>query len=169
MSFTTIPAAGAKIRGATLSALFGEVRPISSRLTSDTSPKNNDTALAASGLSVAVEASKVYTMVLAVYYNGLSAAADLKVGFTYPTGATALIVSTGVSTADVFTVSAASAESTTFTFGTSATLDRVATFEGQWVIGANAGNVAVTWAQNTGTGVNSVLRAGSRLILRQQE
>lgn len=169
MSFTTPPAAGAKFRGPVFNAIATELRPITSRLTADTTPKNNDSALAASGMACPVEASKVYRMWLPVLYNGLSAAADLKIGFTYPTGATALIETLGVTTADVFGLTGAGIESATYTFGTSAAADRSALLVGTWIIGANAGTIAVTWAQNTPTAVNSLLRAGSELILTQQE
>lgn len=169
MAFTAAPLAGEIVSAAKWQALFGEVRPISSRLTVDTSAVNNSTVLVNSGLSVAMGTNKVYDMFLSILYNGLSAAADLKVAFTYPTGATALINALGVTTADVFGYTMAAAESTSFTFGTSAAANRAAILYGQWVTSSTAGNLVVQWAQNTNTAVDSKLLAGSRLILRQQE
>lgn len=170
MAFTAYPSAGGPLRASVLQALIAETRPISSRLTADSAPVNNSSTFVDSGLSCAVGASKVYDMYLHILYNGSSTASDLKIGFTYPAGATALISPLGVNTADAgYNVGQAAAESTTFQFGTAAASDRSLLLLGQWVTAATAGNIVVQFAQVTPTVANNLLRAGSRLILIQQE
>jgi hypothetical protein len=158
MAFTTLPAAGAKLRASTLAALIGEVRPLRARLTSAFPLGTAGTLEIVTGLAVAAGTTE-----------------DLSVAMTYPTG----------STLDVFTgelVTAATTFSGDFEMvyrashasgsaianaGLNATLATWTVMHITLATGANAGNLQVLAAQAV-AGANVVtVQAGSKLILHQ--
>jgi hypothetical protein len=176
MAFTTLPAAGAKLRASTLAALIGEVRPLRARLTSAFPLGTAGTLEIVTGLAVAVAANTTYDGILLI--AGKLAAGtteDLSVAMTYPTG----------STLDVFTgelVTAATTFSGDFEMvyrashasgsaianaGLNATLATWTVMHITLATGANAGNLQVLAAQAV-AGANVVtVQAGSKLILHQ--
>jgi hypothetical protein len=126
--------------------------------TSDTS-FDDDAAL-----KFAVEASKKYWFRFTVFYN-TPTAADFKWQLAGPASPT-LIVYDGMAlapgaTALTVTRDAAFASSHALT-ETSGTIGKVV-IEGFLHNGANAGTVALQWAQNTSNGSATTVRAGSRL------
>ena len=179
MALTTIPAAGAKLRGSVLNSLITEVRAVaalkgtSENVTSSTTLQNDDE------LFVAVEASCSYLMDGLVLYSG-DGSNDIKLAFTFPTGATVHWSGIGAHTAWTGNVAQVEAEfgavqnatsSPTSSVGygnhTSASVIFAIHLKGAIVVGANAGNLQLQWAQTGSTGNATTLRAGSWIRLNR--
>jgi len=89
VALTTIPAAGAKLRASVLSALLTERTPIVAVVASDQALTASSTVLQnVTDLTVPVAASATYdgTLVLAAYVAA-GTTEDIKIAFTFPTGA----------------------------------------------------------------------------------
>src|SRR5262245_54452011 len=88
MALTTIPAAGAKLRGSTFSSLITELRQTVGLKTSDQNVGPSNTTLQdVTELGLAVVANAVYTFDAYIQYAS-NTTADFKTGFTFPTGLT---------------------------------------------------------------------------------
>lgn len=177
MAFTTIPAAGAKLRAAILNALITEVRPVaalkgtSENVTSSTTLQNDDELL------LSVEASVSYLLEGLILYSG-DGSNDIKLAFTFPTGATVHWSGIGAHTAWTGNVAQVEAEfgavqnatsspTSSVGFGnhTSASVIFGIHLKGSVVVGANAGTLQLQWAQNGSTGNATTVRAGSWIRL----
>ena len=179
MALTTIPAAGAKLRGETLSDLITEVRDLYARVSADQALATSSTVLAnVTDLVVSVEANATYTGFLIPAWVGASGVAeDIKFGATFPTGATCDLTAAGPSTnlgaatavaTDVEFVGRLSATSGTTVISYGASTNTVTGIIAiTLVTSATAGSFQVQAAQNT-SGVNAVtVKAGSKLILKR--
>lgn len=128
--------------------------------------KTTDTTLADDGaLVVAVEANNNYIIEGMVFHTAGDATPDIKIAFTVPTAGT-LIIGTAVwleavgsTVVDAFkhTVSG-----TSHTWGLTAA-QYLLMISGTVTIGANAGNVAFQWAQNTSDAQHTTVELGSWL------
>jgi hypothetical protein len=168
MTFTAVPAAGAKLRASVLSSLVTEIRPSSIIKGSDEIVSNSATLQDDDELVLAVAANTSYRWFADITF-GAGTVADYRWGFTFPTGATLSFVGAGWDAALAFLPSG---NGGTYVSGTAivyggagvATL-RGLILRGTLVTGANAGNWRYQWAQNTPTVENTVTKAGSALFL----
>lgn len=160
-TFTTAPAAGAKLRASTLSALVGEARPKYVRKTADETVNNSAVLQADDQLTLAVAASTTYRFLLRLIVN-TNATADFKMLFTFPSG-------TGMSW-DIFVGSnpdtAAAGLQGPFTDVTTAAVSGVAADQTLHIVGfiitsTTAGNMGLTWAQNTANVSNTTVKTNS--------
>lgn len=123
-------------------------------------------------LFVPVQANAVYFMTALIKYDGLDAA-DLKILFRLPTGATlnaqgTALVSGATSQQDIQTLPIFENASTVWgVLGAGATL--FGTVTGVVVVGSTAGNVQVEWAQNASAATPTRLLANSFLNLDRRE
>src|SRR6185503_11810362 len=101
MSWTSIPAAGAKLRGSVLSSLVTELRPVTVVKGSDEIVSNSATLQDDDELLLAVAANVTYRWSIGVAF-GAGTAADFKFAFTFPTGATLTFVGPAWDTALAF-------------------------------------------------------------------
>lgn len=159
MSWTTLPAAGQKIRAATVSALFTEVRPIVARKASDETVNGSAALQNDDELFVALAASTTYKIVLDLVWNS-GTTPDFKFDWAVPSGATGLYTVTATSSAALFLGSLSFAGGGNLD-GTGS--DLFSQFEGELVT-TDAGTLQFRWAQNTSTGSNTIVRAGSLLV-----
>jgi len=148
--------------------------PEFARLTADSSPVNNSTALVdASGLAVPVSANAIYLVVATVFYSSATLA-DLLMGWTAPAGSTGLWTSGGVSNS----IGAAAGESALKVFtadwagslsvgGSGVADSRAAAPQGTLITGGTAGNLQFRFAQNAADVSNTVLRAHSMLVAQR--
>jgi hypothetical protein len=163
----TVPVSGSSI---TVTG-FGKpvvdaLNAIVARKTADETVNNSATLQNDDELFVPLLASAVYVYDLHLIYNS-GTTPDLKLGWSVPSGTTMLweccacydttgtLVSTGNFTA-----------STVAGFGGTGS-DAHAYLSGQIVTSTTAGNVQLQWAQNSATGSNTIMRAGSRFIVKQ--
>lgn len=164
MAFTTIPAAGAKLRASTLSALVTEVRPIAARK-SATETVNNSAALQNDDeLFVSVEANATYDLDMLVRWSS-AATPDFKFDFTIPTLASGAYTVTALAGGNLFLGDINIS-------GGSATIDGDGTTKqhqiiGTLVTGANAGTLQFRWAQGTANASDTQVFANSTLVLRR--
>lgn len=129
-------------------------------------PLTSSTALASdSALVIAVLANAVYDVDVLLYYTGFTAgSSDIKVSFTYPSGATSQSVtylgkSTGLAVAQG-TVALGTAQA----FGSNGTSNIMAL--NLWFtlsVSSTAGNLQLQWAQNTSSGTATTVKTGSKL------
>jgi hypothetical protein len=178
MTFTTVPAAGAKLRAATLSSLVTELRPVRAQLGADFPLATGTTTLAnVTGLLVAVAANTTYVgqlFLAAILASGTTE--DIQIAMTWPTGAT-VHISTGelVVGATTFSSDFEMVYRENYTSGTAicsaglnATLATWTMLNFTIATGANAGNLQVQAAQNT-SGANVVtVQSGSYLRIQQE-
>jgi hypothetical protein len=169
MALTTIPAAGAKLRAATLSAMVTELRPIYVRKASDQTQSATTVLLNDTELFVSVEASLTYEFQLVVVYEA-GTTADYKWALTFPAGATCSWGAHFVDTALAYLPVGFSS----YTSGTGTGIGgagigsaRATVVNGNLVTGASAGTFRYQWAQNTSTVENTKTAAGSMLVLRR--
>ena len=178
-TFTTIPAAGAKLRGSVFSALLTELRPVRAALSSDFPLATGTGTLAnVTGLVVPVAASTKYDGEL---WLGAQLAAgtteDISIAMTWPTGAT-MYVATGelVTSATSFSGdfemvwrAAHASGAAIANAGLNATLPTWTVMHFTLTVSTTAGNLQVQAAQVT-PGANVVtVKAQSKLILHQAE
>lgn len=166
MAFTTIPAAGAKLRASVLNSLLTEVRPLPARKEATETVNNSATLQNDDDLFVAVTASAVYNLDGRLLYNGNSTA-DFKIGWTFPTGLTMsyTILGVYVATPTVFSTSDFIQTSNPALEGAGA--DRTAIMWGRVIVSSTAGTLQLQWAQNTANASNTTLLAGSYIRLTQ--
>ncbi len=177
MAFTTAPAAGAKLRAATLSALISELRPIRAALTSTQALATSDiTPENITGLVVPLAANTRYSgLVVVGAILSAGTTEDLRMAATWPTGATVCGWTLNLDT--TATSVAGSAEMVhrgTLTSGSAITFvglnATTATFSHIWLDitnGANAGNLQIQAAQVSSGGNTVTIQAGSFIELRQ--
>lgn len=172
MAYTSIPAAGAKLRGSVLSALITETRSMwvevgsdQALATSDVTPEN------ITDLVIAVAANTKYKFELCLAFTLASGSTeDIKLALAFPTGATCDFGGSGPAT----TVTASSGDgeflrrlaatsgSTSMGFGAiTSSLNAIITI--RLSTGANAGNLQVMASQNTSGGNATTVKAGSYL------
>jgi len=137
----------------------------------DSAPINNSTVLVSdASLVTALPTTGRFNFDLTLFYDSANAA-DLKVTFTFPAGATARwgciapsnAVSTLIGTAFWGTVTASG---TTVVFGgsgTGSTNTVMALARGTVVMGGTSGNLQLQYAQQTADPTDTVVRAQSRL------
>ncbi|HEX6968885.1 MAG TPA: hypothetical protein VF174_08785 [Micromonosporaceae bacterium] len=176
MALTTIPAAGAKLRGSVLSSLITEVRPLSAIVGSNQNLTTSSTTLQnITDLVLAVAANASYNFLfIPAYTLSTGTTADVRFGASVPTGATLHFGGTGGTAAGIGAASAvatdvefvqrlsATSASTVITLGGSTgTVGAVIEF---WVItGANAGNLQIMAAQGTSSVDTTTILAGCRI------
>ncbi|HEX6871663.1 MAG TPA: hypothetical protein VF163_11250 [Micromonosporaceae bacterium] len=168
MALTTIPAAGAKLRGSVLSSLITEVRPLSARMTSDQALATSSTTLAnVTDLAVACEANATYDL-HGVFVYTAGTVEDIKFAFTLPTGATFDTFAIALNSADVFTqlLTVGIASGTAVAYGGAGVgSPRMVFFQATLVMSSTAGNLQVQAAQNTSGGNASTVKIGSKMTL----
>ncbi len=169
MTFTTAPAAGAKLRASVLSAMVTEVRPIAVRKASDQTQSATVVLLNDTELFASVEATLTYTFELVIIYEA-GTAADYRWALTFPTGSAA---SWGVQSLDS-ALAYVPVGSSSYTSGNATGLggaaigtQRSMLITGVIVVGASAGTFRYQWAQLVSTVENTKTAAGSTLVLRR--
>lgn len=161
-------AAGDKPTAAQLNTLppkFARRLSDSSAIVSNTTLANDDTLVVTPSVSVA------YKVSFGVIYRS-SATADLKVALTWPTGASCFWGGIGLTAADslVMQLVENSASGTHVTLGGGGTgTSRCCWFEGILVMSSTAGNLQAQFAQSSTDATNTVIRAGSWLMIEQVE
>jgi hypothetical protein len=162
LAFTTPPAAGAFLRASVLSALTVEGRHLSATVNPTFSLATGTTTLAnVTGLAVTPRVSQDYKVSVVIGVDNVSGTTeDIKVGFTFPSGAVLIVgsvggtpagVGAGVSTDMSIVFTQVTSGSTAFTFGAS-TGNTTILFEGWLRMGATPGNLQVQAAQSTSGG-----------------
>lgn len=165
MALTTLPTAGAKLRGSVLSSLVTEVRPVAARKTVNETVNNSAALQNDDALFVAVVANAVYDVKLVLHYTS-GTTPDLKIGWTAPSGATMVWGGYLFSTASAFTATGNNAVGTVVALG-GLGADVSAVFDGTVVTSTTAGTLQLQWAQNTANASDSTVYAGSFLELRR--
>jgi hypothetical protein len=136
------------------------------RLSADTSPVNNSTALVTiSGLTTALEINTAYLFDLYVVYS-TNATADLKLAWSLPAGSVADFGIDYWDTATVKQFAQSSTPPTASAHGGFAS-DLYARFSGSLATSSTAGNFTVQFAQNVANLSNSLVRRGSYLRLEK--
>lgn len=165
MAFTSIPAAGSKLRGSVLSALITEVRPVTARKTANETVNNSAALQNDNELFVAAEAGATYDFTLfGMYTSGTTP--DLKVGWTVPSGTTMRWGASYYDTASALALTSNLTESSTLACG-GTTFNQSFIATGVIVVGSTAGLVQMQWAQNTANASDTILYVGSYLELRR--
>jgi hypothetical protein len=163
MAFTTVPSAGAKLRGSVLSALITEVRPVIARKTVDETISSSSTLQNDDELFVSVTANAVYSARLHLPYQS-NATPGFKYGFTFPSGTTLPLWSfEGITTVPAFTYGVATNGGVSGLGGTAA--NQALDAWGLVIVSSTAGTLQVQWAQNTLNASNTIVRAGAFLEL----
>ncbi|GAA0738855.1 hypothetical protein Drose_04110 [Dactylosporangium roseum] len=164
MAFTVIPPAGGVLTAATLSGLVTEVRPLTARRTSTSSPVSNSTTLVNdSALVLPVEANAVYELRGNFLYS-TAAAANIKFGWTFPTGLTMSYLGSTIPAGQTTWQSFALIQTDPLAADDSPGIARV---EGLVMVGLTPGNLQVQFAQNTANVSNTTLNAGSYVCLNR--
>lgn len=162
MALTTIPAAGAKLRGSVLNSLITEVRQVSAIKTADESVTSSAVLQNDDVLTVALEASARYKFGLFLRYDAV-AASDIRTQMSLPASATAFYTADGVPVAGTAFSLFDAIESTLFIFeGAGAGSIRNVTFIGH-ILTSTAGSATLQWAQGTSGGTATIVKAGSML------
>lgn len=162
MALTTIPSAGAKLRGSVLSAIINESRIIPVRKLLDQTRTNN-TLTNDTELFVPVVATGVYLLESHIVQNS-GTTPDFKVGWTFPTGLTMSWRCIAVDTTSAIVSTGGFDQTTVVSFGGIAGDAHISLY-GTVTAGANAGTLQLQWAQNTTNASNTIVRAGSTLWL----
>lgn len=163
MAFTAVPGAGARIFASTLAALFAEVRPVFARKTADETVNNSAALQDDDELQVSVEANAVYAFDLHMVTNG-GTTPDLKIAWSVPTSTTMTWSGIYVDTTGALLVNSQFTQATTLALG-GIGADVSFHFWGVIVTSSTAGTLKLQWAQNTANASNSIIRAGSDLVL----
>lgn len=159
MALTPIPAAGAKLRGATLAALMLERQTLSGLKTIDQNVGPSNTTLQdVTDVSISVVANAVYRFTLDLQYAS-NGTADIKFGFTLPSGAAGDYEFWCFNISAVWAVGRSTMAGTISFDGAS----NAAHLSGTITVGANAGTVQLQAAQNTSTAVTTNVEAGTIL------
>lgn len=158
MAFTTLPAAGAKLRGSVLSAAFGEVRPITARKTIDESLQNN-TMQDDNELAVVLDANATYRIAADIISNS-GTTPDISYAWSIPSGAGGLWTVTALVSSALY-LGVLTWAQTAAVDGTAA--DNFHRLEGVMVT-SSAGTLQFRWAQTTTTATNTTVKANSLLV-----
>jgi hypothetical protein len=139
----------------------------------DGTPFPSTTAMANDeDLILALVANYSYTFNAMVVY-GAGTTADIKLGWTFPTGATLTYAALGTDVtaggnAPVETVSVAEASDTSKPYGGAGISSfRFVEYTGRITVSSTAGNLTLRRAQNTSTAENTLIKAGSFLTLQR--
>lgn len=161
MALTATPAAGAKLRGSILSSLLSERLPIYAQKSADQNVGPSNTTLQdVTEVGIAVVANAIYKFEMSFQYS-TNTTADIKLGFTFPTGLTMDIAGEYYSVAEAYQT-ARGTQATVFTMGGSGA---AALFLGTVTVAANAGTLQLQAAQNTSTAVTTNVEAGTLMVL----
>jgi hypothetical protein len=162
MAFTTVPAAGAKLRGSVLSSLITEVRPLTAIKLSDETVNNSTTLQDDDELFLSVEANAKYWLDMRLLMSS-GTTPDFKMLFTFPSGLTMKLHNTEATG----TLSVPYDQTTTAAVsGTGA--DAVIQVEGLVKVSSTAGTLKLQWAQNTLNASNTIVRADSTMRLSRR-
>ena len=132
--------------------------------TADQIVNNSTTLVNDTHLLIAIGASEVWWFDLYIYYNSAAVAADIKVTFTVPTGATGEgIVWSRSNNVQPFNAGTASAIANT------SGLAELLRISGLCRNSTNAGNITFQWAQNAAQAVNTTVYKNSVLIAYRVE
>lgn len=165
MALTAALSSGSKLRAATLAAFNAERMPITARKTSNETVNGSAALQNDDELFVAVEASCVYHFELRLNYTS-GTTPDLKLGWTYPTGTTIRWSGVDSDTAGAVRITGNLTETSVPAICGSGA-DLMAVYTGMVIVGVNAGTLTLQWAQNTSTGSNSTVYAGSFLTIKR--
>jgi hypothetical protein len=176
MSFTTLLAAGAKLRASVLAALITEVRPVFARKPADEQITNN-TLQNDDHLALAVAANTVYALSGWLVVNSTSEAPDFKVAFTFPTDAVisysarGLIASaSGTTAAAIETVAKMDQTSPSASIASGVVNDTHSIrIDGLLVVGSTAGTLQLQWAQANTNATATTVKKNSWIRLDQVE
>lgn len=167
MAFTTYKTSGDEVPASYIQNLISEVRPVFARKTLDETVNNSAVMQNDDALFVSVAANTTYKFELNLRIT-TNTTADFKSTFTFPTGLTmqysAPVITAGASAMFPFSLSqtdtvAIEGNASAFT----------AVYEGLVVVSSTAGTLQVQWAQNTANLSNTVVSAGSYLLLTKVE
>ena len=164
MTFTTLPGVE-PLQSEVLEALITEVRPLSGYVSAATTVNNSVTLVNAAGAAVAVEANATYRLDLYLQYS-TNSTADFKFGWTFPTGLTMIFGFIGFNTSEAFTAGGGQIQTSVPTLGGPAA-NRVCHVFGHVITSSTAGTLQLQFAQNTMTGVNTSVDAGTLLVLQR--
>lgn len=163
MAFTTLPAAGSRLRGSVLSSLLTEVRPLEAYKTADETVNASATLQDDNELFVTVVANARYDFELRIVHNS-GTTPDFKYGFTFPTGTTMRYTQNTVPLAGTaFAMFVQIQTDTPQSEGGAA--DRALHAWGKVLVSTTAGTLRLQWAQSTSNASDTIVRAGSYLTL----
>lgn len=158
--------AGQKVRASELNAL-----PQSVVCTSDQTVNNSTTLQNVTGISFSVDADTRYAVEVTVIYTS-NPTADLKLGWSYPTGTTGYWASFGITTADTNRIGpidgGALSEASTLTVTGDSDFAGVAVMARPaftFLTSSTSGTVQLRFAQATANASNTVIKAGSYATL----
>jgi hypothetical protein len=163
VALTTIPAAGAKLRGATLSDLITEVRAVSAYKSANESVSSATTGNTYQNddeLFVSVVANATYRAHLHIVFSS-GTTPDFKVTGTVPTGATASAwswLAAGANSDAALTTGIVVAGT-----GSNEPVDGWGTV----ITSSTAGTVQIQWAQSVSDAGSTTVVAGSFLVLER--
>lgn len=131
--------------------------------------RSNTTLTADTQLTLPVDASAIYEVDGYLVYNGTTTPGDLKIQWNIPSGTVFNLQGNGYNVAGNDQASTA-LQSTAQPFNFSATsvgVIRNVSFNGTLVTSVTAGNFALTWAQNSASGTDTIIFTGSVMALRR--
>lgn len=161
--------AGQVVRASDTQVLWAR-KTVDESITSSTTLQNDDSLL------LAVEADAVYEIAGTLFYAG-NVTGDIKVAFTFPTGATLYWAGKGGSEADAgyggvgasrHSASVADASGTATAF-TGSTTNLAIFIRALLVTSGTSGNLQLQWAQNTSNGTATTVKVGSYLRAIRRE
>lgn len=161
MGFTSVPAAGSKLRASVLSSLITEVRPLFAVKSSDETVNNSAVFQSDDHLTLSVASSTTYHVEAWWCYTS-GTTPDIKFRWSVPTGATLRWSAVGTNISGTFAEPFLdTATEPGFAGNGSDAIVRVMGL----LVTSNAGTLLVQWAQQTANASNTVLKAGSWLKL----
>lgn len=171
MTFTTLPtfkvAAINAVDLTSLATAISELRPLFARKTGDETIISNATLQGDDDLFVTVAANTVYEFRLRAIINS-GTTPDFKMGWTFPTGLTMTYdLFEGESLGTVANIIQGPYIQTDVPPVSTTGSDQPWIAQGLVIVGSTAGDLAWQWAQNTLTASNTIVRAGSHLLLRK--
>jgi hypothetical protein len=169
VALTTIPAAGAKLRGSVLSALVTEVRTLHIYKNADETLSNSAALQNDDAITLTPATSATYIWEAFVSY-GAGTTADIQFAWTFPAGASCDWTSIGLDTTsalnNVLAIGYTSGTGKSYG-GAGVASFRAVHFFGRLVMGSTGGAFAMQWAQNVATVENTVVKAQSWLSMRR--
>lgn len=163
MALTSYPAAGEDLTATILQALISELRPLYAEKTADETVNNSAVLQDDNELVLAVSANTKWEVTALIRYNS-GTTPDIKVKYTVPTSAT---MKWAVFAAGSGVFLGYQQDETTTAIIDGAGTGVACLVKGILTVGANAGNLTMQWAQNVATVANTIVQAGSYLLLRR--
>lgn len=161
MAFTAKPSAGGKLRASVYAANIDErTMLLTFTLVAQNVGPSNTTLQDVTNMSLTVVAFATYRFTLDLQYTS-NATADIKIGFTVPTGATMDFTTSGYNAAGTF-VTGVGVQSTVVDFSGASTSARLSGIVG---MSSTAGVLQLQAAQNTSTAVTTNIEPGTTLTL----